>query len=277
MTRKIFILEREVRRIERVRVTAATLAEAMKAATKAEIEKVVSSPLRYTEVASWPADEEPEVVNDLKNGYRVRRGWFWIADLDYRSVCFLESDLREAGTDFSNSDTIFSTMRAAVKTLLGPSNETVMRCTCKYGYAASYGEMKTWSTLFETPELAYRSCRRFVEQVKAASRDKQRWVREQAEDDRLQSVIDKTLILMDPSGRLHRNPGGRWAPSHVPYTDGVPSEHVDIKVVRQMLDQGLVEVTDTMNKTGDPRTVSLTPAGKGRTHTAQVLASMETA
>lgn len=217
---------------------------------------------RVRVIASWPAREPQEIESDLGGGYRVRRGWFYEVAFSggkyghgERTVSF-PAALVEKGEGVALHD--FNSLVEAP--------EKARYFIRRFGYASTHESLKTWSRVQETANLAYKATRRFIEESKQFVRDRQRRDRERAERIRMENLMDKAVgRMLHEGGALTRLKGGKWvtnAPGY--YPDGEPQTYEEKWLIELLLAEGHVEVTDTMNQSGDPRVVTLTDFGKAR-------------
>jgi hypothetical protein len=191
----------------------------------------------------------------------VRRGWFWQVNKDWASVCFLP-DL----VDPCN----YGVTVDSFKNLIG-GNETIFNFGKVYGWASSQGGMSTWSKVHETAEAAYKDCRKYVAMQQQQVRDRQRFDREQAENLRMERLMDKVLLRMTAGdGKLTREAGGKWITGDCGfYPDGQPVQYEEKWMIDLLIQSDFVEVTDRMNKSGDPRIVQFTEQGRARAAEAE--------
>lgn len=259
---------------QRVEVSAFTLEEAHGMAAVFTGPQVGEEKVSYALEANWPIHETPEHEYDLGNGFRVRRGWFWLvrtsgANEGYfgpRTISFLP-DLVDPCNQGVTAESF---------TNLVGAKEKVWSFTRHFGWAASYLGMATWSSVFPNdPEAAYKSCRRFVEEQKQFTRDRQRADREREENIRIENLMDKVLLGMMAKGcdgTLTRLKGGKWVTNAATYApDGEPWAFEERWMIDSLLDYQFVSVIDTMNKSGDPRVVEITDKGRERVKEVKAL------
>jgi|GEM_PF-4135775 len=257
---QVWRLHRTVTTVEAIEVRAKTRAQAEKAATYGVGTPVGEPKVEFQVIQNWPADEPEEFEIDLENGYRVRRGWFWEVRLDYRTISFLP-DL----VDPCN----YGVTRDSFRNLVG-ANDTIYGYSKRYGWAASQGGMSTWSKLHDNARDAYKDCRAYVMLQQKRVNDLQRFHREQAEALMIEDLIDVLVVRMRAnSDKLTRLDGGKWITEDATIgTDNQPDVFEDKRMIDRLLNAGLIEVTDRMNKSGDPRVVRLTASGIERAERA---------
>jgi hypothetical protein len=268
-----FVLLKTITVVQRVEVSGFTREDAEATAAVFSGPQVGDQKISYTLEANWPINEEPEHEYDLGNGFRVRRGWFWVVrtagtggHYGPRTISFLP-DL----VDPCN----YGVTAESFANLVG-AKEKVWSFSRHFGWAASQGGMSTWSNVFPNdPNAAYKSCRRFVEEQKQFTRDRQRADREREEQLRIERLMDKVILRAEAQGGvLTRLPGGKWVtkdPGYYPNSEPVQFE--EKWMIVEMINAGYVEVTDTMNVSGDPRVVHVTM--KARERAAEIAALPE--
>jgi len=265
----------DVEEIQRNRVTVQAMSQAE---AEAEIKKVTilnRTPPTYNfrVAAAWPTDEGEESLFDLGNGYMLRRGWF------YQAVC--------TGGKFGHGERTVSFTPAQIETEgevtvasfpppLLDASERVRYFHRVYGWGGSYIDLTTWSRVFKTEKEAYRATRKFVEESKQFDRDRLRRERRIAEDIRMENLMRNAVQRMAVGNQsLTRLDGGKWVTSDPGYyPDGSPVVYEEKWLVTLLLDTGRAYITDRMNKSGDPRVITLTEEGRAFAQTTKEAACL---
>ena len=208
--------------------------------------------------ASWPhgEDEEGPTVSD-EPGYAWRRGWFYVASLDFEGVAMTAEDL------FSrNPDVDASNQRALGKAFVPfiHAHSTVFHVTRRYGFAVRLDGDVLWSEPCPDEREARRAGRRAVNhrvsQAKVAAYID------------LVNEVKQRMMAPGEAHSLFKTKGGRWSVKSVIGDTTNPGEitlpddawFVDIKMVKTLLAMEHVKVDLAYEKSGAPLAVSLTDA-----------------
>lgn len=254
MPKHVYVMDVEKTQRVQIEVRATSLTAAIELANKHETFATVERKARA--VAQWPAGEPMTLESDLGNGYRVRRGWFYEVSTSGGRFGHGERKISYA-EDAVEQDPTYASFDALLE-----RPERTRYFVRKYGFAASHGDLTTWSHVFPSAEEAYRATRKFVEQSKKFDRDQQRREREIAQDIAREAAMDRVIERMFAHGGvLTRHVGGLWSTSTT-YQEGDTFESKSM--ITDLLEAGLVTVTDHMNQTGDARAVMLSQDGINR-------------
>lgn len=265
-----FIIERTATTVTRFEVTAASLVEAMRNADERHVIATTAATPQWNEIAAWPAGSAMEEVLELPNGYRVRRGWFWEISLDYRSVSLLDADIFPPDAEIPSR--IPREMFKSILHMVDDGNETIFSTRRVFGYAGSHGDLKTWGAVCKEPKEALRATRKYVEKTRAQTRDRQRREREEAaEVAREGEMLVVLQHMLETGGRLVRYGGGLWSGADMNLTEGAPACSWDRGMSEDLVRHGYATVTDRMNKSGEPRILTISAAGCERVETQRKL------
>lgn len=210
-----------------------------------------TSSLKAEILAAWAQHESEEgpVVSD-EPGYAWRRGWFWVARLDFRGVALVVEDLPSLSP---------RALERTFDSLIGQS-ETVFGVERRYGYAYRLDGETLWSDIHTHEREVRRAARKDVKvrtaQAKAAAAEA------------LLTEAKQRMLEPGNAYSLFKSKGGRWSVKSVLGDTTNPGAvvleadawSVDIKTVRALLARREAEVFLSYSTSGDPLAIRLTDA-----------------
>ncbi|UTC29734.1 hypothetical protein BAJUN_01040 [Bajunvirus bajun] len=252
-----------------VQVTATTEEDARQKAERAADPLLKTMPSTFDAVinASWPAHQQATGDIEIIQGLEVLRGWWIVTSLDFQARAYTPNEFFTEDVDFQDKKTMSKRARELLNSH-DPGNQTVFGVYRYHGYGARKPGEPFW-TYDVKKENAMKAVRRRLNKAQEEERQRMAALKRtvglaQTEADMVRAILEMTN---SPGYGLTRCAKGRWT-THAALGDRDPATtvldgewSVDVDVVRHLLDRGLATVFDKFAVSGQPRQITLSPAG----------------
>ncbi|USN15239.1 hypothetical protein KIKIMORA_00930 [Brevundimonas phage vB_BpoS-Kikimora] len=238
-------------------------------------------------VASWPTLQEENGPVVPGEGFFWRRGWFWAASLDFRTVAL--PTILLPGLPLEGSPAEKAAVHRRFSELIQGKNETIFSIRRVYGHAflknddvlgvddrslesvlrhvsLASGDV-LWDGPFVSEKDMLNAANSEVRRRDALKREAVRAAQEAENERRLEMVAEETIAIMrrpENEDALYKTRGGRWSVGTIIASstdaDGALTPEawsVDIHIVRRLLETGRAQIRGAYEASGDPYAISL--------------------